>query len=352
MSKSHRKEMYERNPEPVEDQSDSPISDSESESEEDENAALVTAETEAEVLRTVALLRSRDPRIYQKEVDFYNDEHLENAEKKWISAHETKDAKNSLTLKKMYQQQLIDGNAEGFSEIDSFNNAESESLNDFSAKDEFKRAFSGLDEEDDLLVLKDKNIETLHKEDLEYKEFLYQSLSSDKATSQTAHDWFSLKDNMDENEKFLINFVLNRGWIDDPQSKKSSATNERTEIEEDEQELDKMEAFEQQHNFRFEAGTEATVIPTYPREIKDSVRSTSERRKRQREAKKLRLQQEKDALAEELKREKNALKKSRKMKELDEELDREMEEQIYKKDFEDVIEGMPTRFKCFSVPKT
>ena len=93
--------------------------------------------------------------------------------------------------------------------------------------------------------------------------------------------------------------------------------------------------------------------------IEDSVRtSTNSKRKKQREAKKQRQQEQKDSLADQFKKEKNVLKKELRMKQLEDELDKELagelkglEEEYFQKSFEDVIEGMPTRFKYAKVPK-
>lgn len=338
----------------VSQQSEQELTESSSESEDDENAALITAETEAEVLRTVALLRAKDPRIYQKELQLYDDSKLEKAEEVWKSHVASKTGKKDpLTLRGIYQKNILLGNAsEEITEtpVDGFRQDNFEGCDEFSFKNELKDAFAREDQDDDLLVLKEKSTDTLEREDREYKEFLFQSLSADKVTSQTATDWFSLKDDMNEDDKFLINYVLNRGWIERTVSKKEA---ESVSLEDDEKELEKIDEFEFNHNFRYEAGTEATKILSFPRLVEDSVRSsTNSKRKRQREAKKQRQQEAIDTLADQFKREKNALKKELRMKELEEELDKEMEEEYYRKNFEDVIEGMPTRFKYVSVQKT
>lgn len=373
-SKSKNVEEYQRDDQISSQEQDlSESSGSSSESEDDENAALVTAETEAEVLRTVALLRAKDPRIYQKEVEFYDDSKLEKAEKVWKSSLDsvkdgTKKKKDPLTLRGIYQKNILIGNAteEELVQETTFKNSNNEDIFDeYSFKNEFKNAFSGSgrndketgseDEEGDLLVLKEKSTDTLEREDREYKEFLFQSLSADTVTSQTANDWFSLKDDMNEDDKFLINYVLNRGWIEKTASNKKQS--EPVSLEDDEQDLEKTDQFEFNHNFRFEAGTEAIKIPSFPRVIEDSVRtSTNSKRKRQREAKKLRQQEEKEALGDQFKKEKNTLKKELRMKQLEEELDKELEEEFeekyFQKSFEDVIEGMPTRYKYVNVQKT
>lgn len=57
---------------------------------------------------------------------------------------------------------------------------------------------------------------------------------------------------MDENETFLMNFVLNKGWIDKDSKSKAPTYEELVAEEEDEEEVERMEDFEQKHNFRFE----------------------------------------------------------------------------------------------------
>jgi protein KRI1 len=48
-------------------------SDSESSSEEeDENGELLTPEMDIEIMRTIAAIRRKDPRVYQKDAVFYS----------------------------------------------------------------------------------------------------------------------------------------------------------------------------------------------------------------------------------------------------------------------------------------
>lgn len=145
-----------------------------------------------------------------------------------------------------------------------------------------------------------------------------------------------------QNEDFLMNYVLNRGWLENPQAAPKLGRRSRAEAEEsdDDDEVEssakpkratgsngdtygrdwdaeaadldseasfdsRAEAFEQAFNFRFEAlesGDAPTQVQSYSRNPQNSVRRTEDKRKTEREERKKRKEAEKKARMEELDR--------------------------------------------------
>lgn len=119
------------------------------------------------------------------------------------------------------------------------------------------------------------------------------------------------KNKLSKDDKFLRNFISNEWWkATDTEALPSfeEITGKEKVFHPDESEdediLDDQDAFEAAYNFRFEAEGGFDIV-TYPREIEDSLRQSTSKRKRQRDAKSLRVTEEKARKAEELKRLKN-----------------------------------------------
>ena len=109
-------------------------------------------------------------------------------------------------------------------------------------------------------------------------------------------------DQLDENDKFLWNYVSNDGWIDEDKKNKGHATYE--ELVESEDEDQKADNFEAAYNFRFE-DPEGNTIVTHPRNVEGSVRNTKDKRKQKRKERNERKEAELNAKRDELKRLKN-----------------------------------------------
>lgn len=229
------------------------------ESEEDEDAALVTKETEAEVLRAFALIRARDPRIYDQGVSLYNEETVAAAGARWCASALGRQREAPLTLGSVSRQLLLEGQPAAPPPTEHAPAADEQ--------DGLRAAIRGAFQSDDggdLFSVCEKSAEQLAREDAEYRSFLYESLSADRATKETAADWFALRDNMSEDDRFLVGYVLNRGWIEREREgeggKAAAGTSQR---------------------FRFEQAGSATVA-SHPRVIADSLRPQKEGRKKRR----------------------------------------------------------------------
>lgn len=132
--------------------------------------------------------------------------------------------------------------------------------------------------------------------------------------------------NEKENEDFLVNYVLNRGWMDNPQAApraqrktdretfdKGVDVGDQSDAETDDSFDSRAEAFETAYNFRFqemEDGQMNPQIQSYARMIEGSARRQENKRKREREERALRKAQEKESKRKELNRIRDLKRKS------------------------------------------
>ncbi|XP_039627272.1 protein KRI1 homolog [Polypterus senegalus] len=198
-------------------------------------------------------------------------------------------------------------------------------------KDSFRKFIEDSEEEEDDVELLTRRIKSQEEKDKEEEDYL-QWLKGQGEASADIQDMKYLRDywndpDLDDGEKFLRDYVLNKGYLDEENSDGEIPTydeivQEEVEDSEDEGELflQKQADFERQYNFRFEE-PDANVIKTYPRTIASSVRTKDVRRKLKREETKERKQKEKQHKQEELKQLKNLkrqeiLAKLQKLKEL------------------------------------
>lgn len=233
-------------------------------------------------------------------------------------------------------------------------------------KDEFKDAISKQFQlesgEDNLLEPVEKSPEESQRENEEYRKWLLENLKADDGSRKAFHDWIELQEcsakreigsentskNIDSNEKFLMNYIFNRGWVDplDKQldnsiqsnnihkstpdlSRDSWSSHEQSSIptltEQDMEDFEREETFDEfetNYNFRFEELDQkygpgssygplakSSMIPTYSRSQPDSVRRKETKRSEARKLKEERKRSEKNEKLSELRRMKSLKKK-------------------------------------------
>lgn len=323
-------------------------------SEEDEDGDLLTHDLDAKILKTIGKVRAKSAEIYDKDKMFFSEKDGKKMEKHYIELAKIKksDQENpKITIKQFQREQLLNGKENFDSDSDDDQNKRGmnreglEKDNSFDIEDEdeeIKRAFSLKENDRDdknlsLFKIKSKTPKEEEEEEYEYKKFLLENLSKDKDVCASMNHWIqnnNSNDNKDSfasmngDEKFLVDYILGRGWIEKKDNKSSLETsfndmeerqkkkNQKIIDREDAERLETIELEEAAYNFRYEQ-PEAEKIATYAREIKESLRQmTNPSRKRQREAKKKRKEEEKIRQFEELKRLKN-LKKEEIMSKLE-----------------------------------
>ncbi|KAJ3224657.1 hypothetical protein HDU81_008442, partial [Chytriomyces hyalinus] len=172
-----------------------------------------------------------------------------------------------------------------------------------------------------LFTVRSKTQDELDKEEADYKAFLLQNIKQGDV-AEGLKDWTEFAEGKedaveDPSEKFLMSFILNKGWVDEDADESAIPTYDQIvkdeHIDQDEAEEEEVDRFERAYNFRFEESDGANIV-THARTIEDSMRRKDTRRAEKRLSIKERKEEEKRAKAEELKRLKNLKKEEMLMK--------------------------------------
>lgn len=337
--------------------------DSEDDVTEDEDGDQINANVDAAIFRTLQRIRNKDAALYDPDIDIFEQESkaAQEAARSSGSAPTVAASKKGkrVTLQDYQRQrvqELIESSADPAQELADITTVTSDrnrysdeqlppALEQEQLRKEVSHAFhAGLDDSEDLFTK--RKYDTAEGDSTSYRSAVLASLGpnadentirqalrthSDSQPVISAHDTSA---EQQANEDFLLNFILNRGWIDQqdgatpakpklPRSAPESGSNVQGEASssigaygrdweaeaadlESEASFDSMaDAFETAYNFRFEQGDEANIIPTYSRNPKDTARRQDNSRKRKREERLDRKEQEKQQKMQEMSRLKN-----------------------------------------------
>lgn len=297
---------------------DSSSSSSESE---DEDAEELTPALEKKFLETLSALKSKDPKIYDKDTVFFRG--TEGGSEK--SKDKTK--KDKPMFLKDYERKVI-LEKKGVLSDDEEDGDESSGLalqrkpGHFATaaeEEQLKRSFKAAlaDSEDDdsgdeesLLKTAKPTKDQEAEADEEYRRWLKGEV--DKIQHQKdaeklgyLHSYWN-SSNLEESEAFLRDYILNKRYLDRNQLP-SARLEDQEDLSEDEATLQEQEVFEHKFNYRFEE-PDTEFIKKYPRTMQDSMRRKDDRRKVKRQEVRERKIQEKEQKREEINRLK-ALKK-------------------------------------------
>ena len=290
-------------------------SDSSSETE-DEDAEALNPQLEKDWLRTLSLLKNKDPKIYQNDFSFYskNNDTTERSKNKKVKPIYPKDYERKVILEK-------DGAISSESDEDE-NEAITKNPSYYEEQDAIRKSFltadqNASDESDSetLLSHRKKTREEKEYEDEEYLKWLKGHKDEIEDGDQVGIELKPLKNywsdpKLDSGEKYLRDFILNKNYIEkDPDRIPTfdEVVNDAEEIS-DEEMLVKQEDFERKFNFRYEE-PDPDFIKSYPITIGDSVRRKDTKRSDKRKEIKERKKHEKELKKEELKQLKNLKKK-------------------------------------------
>ncbi|KAM3411276.1 hypothetical protein ACQJBY_003108 [Aegilops geniculata] len=291
--------------------------DSDDESDEDEAVAAASRRVDRRVLQVIRRIRSGDSAIFDKDAKVYSssseDEDEDGAEGE---PKEGKKAKKErpLYLKDVNAQHLLEegpefaaqaGRGSKYDRI-AYNELQREGLKEF-LEAEKKALGDGDDEEDDLFKAKQADGDGDDSED-----------EDEKQTEELLGEVFGDDDKLDDNEKFLKNYILNRPYLE-PVPEKFSL-DDIQEVSQEEDVIETQEDYEDIYNklgnykFRHEEVEASEGIVTdrvmgHSRVVEGSVRKKESSRKKQRKSKEERLARAKQEQAEELKHLKNLKKK-------------------------------------------
>jgi len=293
---------------------DEDVDDESSEEEtEDEGAGLLTEQVNTKIFDTLGKIKRKDPSIYNPKKVFFDDKDFSEAAEQ--SADKSASSK-SMTYKDFMRKTLLQEGAdaiikeeEALEELGKKSKKKGKSVVDEQRELKaaiLKAAHDG-DEEDDLLTLKSKTEAEVEAEEADFKEFL--AKESKKKPRQDADeamaDYWQEDEELDENEKFLRDFIINRSWLETTSMQAPvKEKKDGTASSDDEKHLDEQDEFEANYNFRFEM-EEGRQIQGHARFPTDTIRQRDDKRKRKRHELKERKDAEKIRRTEELKRLKN-----------------------------------------------
>ena len=300
--------------------------DSSSSESEDEEGEALTAKKEKNWLRALSALKSKDPKIYDKSVDFFKED--SNSDNSEDSSDQEKEPKLKPMFLKDYDREVIlqkDGVIES---EDSDEEEEKELLATsqpgyFEEQALIKKSFKSdvaSDEsgsEEDFLTRRKKTTEEEKKEEEEYIDWLKgqkDNLSggdTDIGIELNPLKSYWTNPKLESGEQFLRDYILNKRYKEDEDSAIPSyeeIVGGDEDLSEDDNTLDKQETFERKYNFRYEEPDEE-FIKNYPRTIGESVRKKDNKRAEKRREVKERKLREKEKKKEELKQLKNLKRK-------------------------------------------
>uniref|UniRef100_A0ACD5VQ98 Uncharacterized protein n=1 Tax=Avena sativa TaxID=4498 RepID=A0ACD5VQ98_AVESA len=299
-------------------------SDDEDESS-DEDVAAASRRIDRRMLQVISRIRSGDSAIFDEHAKVYSssseDEDEDEDEAGAEGEPEGKAKKERpLYLKDVNAQHLLEEGPEFAAQIGrgskydriAYDERQKEGLKEF-LEAEKKALGDGDGDDDDLFMEKQADGDGGDSEEDE----------DEKQTEELLGEVFGKDEELDENEKFLKDYILNRPYLESGVNNNFSLDD----IQEEEADIEKWEQHELDHctrgyNFRHEemAASEAPVtdrVMGHPRLIEGSVRKKESSRKKQRKSKEERNAQAKQEQAEELKHLKNL-----KMKEIAEKLEK------------------------------
>ncbi|EPQ55289.1 Krr1-domain-containing protein [Gloeophyllum trabeum ATCC 11539] len=327
--------------------------DSEELESEDEDGEELTPAVDAAILKTLARIKNKDPSIYDPSKPVFDEERQKTQDKSLSSrSKKSKDKSKPLTIR----QQALDAVLNPSRSPSRSPSPEVTHVEEQKAlRDETVSAFHHAikdDDDSDILVPREKTQDELEREEEEYREFLQREVGDirelvmiepaeeevrNEKEQEKKMSKKGKKSKENEDQEFLMNYILNRGWIDRTAKRlptykevtdkgkgkakvKKEESSSETEAEVDDTEdaefEEVAEQFESSYNFRFEE-PDAATIKSYPRQLPGLVRREDSTRKSARERKKERKEQELLQKKEEVKR-----LKALKMKELRAKLER------------------------------
>eukprot|EP00871_Galdieria_phlegrea_P002479 jgi/Galph1/3231/GphlegSOOS_G1931.1 len=303
-------------------QRDSSFSESSSE---DENAERLSKKLDSQIVKTYELLKNRDPLIYDKEAQFYDNEGSDRSdsslnsdsstkrkeEKKAVDQYKrTKDSKRNKETQKEPGHDKEDRKQRKAQQISTstFDRGQLQLKQEISSIMEQVNSVEKSDDEEDFLQPKTLKDASTRQQEIAEEEQLLKSIR-DAERNKTADEYllhsYLEKETPDEAERFLRDYVLNNGWMHNAgEAPALDSIIHDIDIDADEEFIEKQEQFEAQHNFRFEEPNAVEVV-SYGRNMQNSSREKDNRRKRKRERRENRKKQEKAEKAEDMEQKRN-----------------------------------------------
>lgn len=272
--------------------------DSSDESESDEDLEIVPPEISLQIVKTINSIRRKDPKIYDKSTKWFPDE-IE-------SGPTTASTKSKQTFKDVLRNQLLKHGAD---------------IDDEKGSQKKNRGISYDNEQEQLRQALIRSAGDVSEsegdssgEDV-FKQKSSSTLADNRELRSALEEMRQLGRNSTETDQdlFLSEYISKRKWVDENEEELESDNDvkEVVGLEEDEEELEKIDKFESKYNFRFEelqnaqddsAGLKGVEVVGHARSVEGSIRRVDDKRKIQREQRLEQKAKERRRKDEELKR--------------------------------------------------
>ncbi|KAL0049758.1 hypothetical protein WJX82_009349 [Trebouxia sp. C0006] len=280
-----------------------PSEPEEESSEEDEDDGYIPNAVEKQIFETMLKIRKRDSSIYDSKKHFFADASDDDQPRQDGRATKKSKASKPMLLKDVIAQQALEHGAEAADSDEE--EAEPAEPTYIQEQQDLKRNFlQAVDEEDEEGSGDEFGGGVLHKR----QRAAAQDEQSDGEAAdlqQSLDEYFGTDAPLNDDDKFLRQYVLNKGWVDADEAGLPSYE-EIVGVHDDEDEAygEQADHFEAAYNFRFEEEGGRQMV-THPRILENTVRKTDDRRKRKRAEKAQRKAAQESIQQEEVKRLKN-----------------------------------------------
>lgn len=249
--------------------------------------------------KTLASLKCKDPKIYDKNTKFFTEEFDDESSKKTKSKKAKPMKLDEYERKTLFETGGRIEDAEEEFRPTSPTLAEEER----NLRNDFKKALNDNDSDDEnelggMFVKRDKPREELEHESEQYTKWLAgqkADIGEDATVLNPLKEYWA-DPKLSRNETFLRDYILNNGYVDEDYDRN---VEDPVQLSEDEEILDNQAEFEQKYNFRYEE-PDQDFIKRYPRTIAQSVRKVDESRSVKRAEVKERKEREKEQKKREL----------------------------------------------------
>ncbi|XP_014230963.1 protein KRI1 homolog [Trichogramma pretiosum] len=291
----------------LDDNSDESTSSSE---DDDDDEEIISKELDKDFFKTLACLKNRDPRIYDRNVKFFKDH--EESEQAVDKSKKTNKKEKPMNLREYNNKLLVEKEGKlSDSEDEDKEKKKNENVpyvqQIATIQESIGKALQEIDENDDgdeIIKQKINTEEDIKEEDHDIIDFLkgkeININEEEKKDFEPLRNYWN-NSNLDKSEQFLRDYILNKKFLgrnDDNDQKNDFDAH--LNLSEDEKDLIKQEEFEHKYNFRFEE-PDQEFLKRYPRVLENSMRKKDTRRADKRAELKKRKEEEKMQKREKLK---------------------------------------------------
>ncbi|WFD28518.1 Kinetochore protein Spc24 [Malassezia nana] len=289
---------------------------------EDEDGEQLTPHMDAAILRTLQRIREKKEDLYDTSKRVFDDEQAALASRAFPTA-QRKSSDKKVTLHDYQRKRMIEAMnessdpAKAFAEATTYKphsetDARSTHTEEQEAiRSEFLNAAKDTNDEEGDDLFQVRTVDNKDDDDEAYRQALLDAVhekDGEKHVRDLLRDHTHDESRTKENENFLMNYILGRGWVDKdaPSSHGAPARDwdaEAAELESEASFDSAADAFEHAYNFRFEdpsLAQKAFAIESFPRHTEDSIRRKDDRRKKARAERSERKKAEKEAKMREL----------------------------------------------------